>query len=274
MTTTLRPTEPLQRSEDGGFSRRYEVCVNGRPVGRVHLATDREFGPSSASVEDLHIEPADRGRGRGAIAALASEEVVRAWGCTRIEAAVPAGGHGLGLAAALGYVERSRVLDKLIGAIPPLPQGSVSRSMTQLEFEAWGAAGRQNYARSWIERGVPAAQAYAKADRDYAVSLPQGRATEGQFLHVLEHEGVAVGTLWLGLREREGDAFVMSVDVAEEHRGKGHGRALMHLAESDAEKAGRDRIGLHVFMGNTPALRLYASLGYQPVVHRMYKPLV
>jgi GNAT superfamily N-acetyltransferase len=272
MTTTLRPTEPLQRSADGGCSRRYEVCVNGRPVGGVHLATHRDFGPSVAVVQDLHIEPADRGRGRGAVAALAAEEVARAWGCTQIEAPVPAGPAALSLATALGYLERSRVMDKPIDALVPLPRGSVSRPMTEAEYEAWGAAGREDYARSWIERGVPAAEAYAKADRDYANTLPQGRATKGQFLRVLDHEGGAVGALWLGLREA--DAFVMSVDVAEDHRGKGHGRTLMHLAESLAKEAGRDRIGLHVFTGNTPALRLYASLGYEPVRHNMYKQLV
>ncbi|WP_255952911.1 GNAT family N-acetyltransferase [Streptomyces odontomachi] len=273
MTTTLRPSEPLQRSEDGGSSRRYEVCVNGRPVGAVHLATHRDFGPSVAVVEELHIEPADRGRGRGAVAALAAEEVARAWGCTRLQAPVPAGSdHALRLATALGYVERSRAMDKLIGALVPLPQGSASRPMTQAEFESWRAVGREDYARSWIESGVPAAEAYTKADRDYARSLPQGRTTKDHVLHVLEHDDVAVGTLWLGLRKA--DAWVMSVDVAEEHRSKGHGRTLMHLAERNAEEAGRDRIGLHVFSRNTTALRLYASLDYRPIIHHMSKTLV
>ncbi|MZD05725.1 GNAT family N-acetyltransferase, partial [Streptomyces sp. SID5785] len=33
MTTTLRPTEPLQQADDGQRARHYAVCVNSRPVG-------------------------------------------------------------------------------------------------------------------------------------------------------------------------------------------------------------------------------------------------
>lgn len=65
MTTTLRPTEPLQRGADGALSRHYTVCVNSRPVGAIHLATHPSFGPAVAQIRDLRIEEPDRGRGRG-----------------------------------------------------------------------------------------------------------------------------------------------------------------------------------------------------------------
>ncbi len=48
----------------------------------------------------------------------------------------------------------------------------------------------------------------------------------------------------------------------------------MLLAERQALAAGRQVIGLNVFAGNTPAERLYASLGYEPVVYAMYKVLL
>ncbi len=142
MTTTLRPTEPLQRDADGARSRRYQVCVNSRPVGAIHLGTDPVFGDSVAKILDLRIDEPDRRRGRGTVAALAAEEVVRGWGCRRIEAAVPGDPPAaLRLATALGYVLRNRRMDKALGATPPdLPAGSRGRPMTEAEFVGWEAA--------------------------------------------------------------------------------------------------------------------------------------
>ncbi|AJE86768.1 acetyltransferase [Streptomyces albus] len=105
MTTTLRPVEPLQRGEGGALSRRYQVCVNGRPVGLVHLATDPERGPGVAQVRELRIQEADRHRGRGTVAALAAEEIARDWGCGAITVTLPGDATpGLRLARALGYL--------------------------------------------------------------------------------------------------------------------------------------------------------------------------
>lgn len=77
MTTTLRPVEPLQHAADGTRSRRYQVCVNSRPVGAIRLATSSAFGDTVAEILDLRIEEPDRGRGRATVAALAAEEVDR-----------------------------------------------------------------------------------------------------------------------------------------------------------------------------------------------------
>jgi len=274
MTTTLRPTEPLQHAADGSLSRRYQVCVNSRPVGAIHLATDLHFGPSVAQIRELRIEEPDRGRGRGTVAALAAEEVARGWGCEQIETSVPGAAEaGLRLTTALGYVTRNRHMDKALGDTPPeLPAGSVGRPMTQDEHDAWDRQGRENYAQDWIQRGVSEAEAYAKSNQDHDQLLPQGLATENMLFSVLEHEGTPVGDLWLG--ERRGSAFVYNVEVHAAHRGRGHGRTLMLLAEAHAVAAGKHRIGLNVFAGNTPAERLYESLGYETTVYHLYKSLL
>jgi ribosomal protein S18 acetylase RimI-like enzyme len=274
MTTTLRPTEPLQREADGTRSRRYQVCVNSRPVGEIHLGTHPTFGDSVAKILDLRIDERDRRRGRATVAALAAEEVARGWGCRRIEASVPGDvPAALRLATALGYVLRNRRMDKALGTVPPeLPAGSCGRPMTEAEFVDWEAAGRLRYAESWIERGVPAVEANAKAKRDHEQLLPQGVASEGMTLSVLEHEGTRVGTQWLG--SREGLGFVYNVETDRAHRGRGHGRALMLLAEAQSVAAGRPAVSLNVFAGNSPAERLYESLGYETVTHHMYKDLL
>lgn len=271
MTTTLRPTEPLQHAADGTRSRHYQVCVNSRPVGAIHLETDPVLG---ARILDLRIEEPDRRRGRGTVAALAAEEVARGWGCRNITASVPVEAtQALKLATALGYLLRSRIMAKPLGDTPPeLPAGSRARPMTEAEFGPWLAHSIEEYAQDWITRGIPEAGARAKSEKDYATLLPDGLATQGTTLSVLEHEGTPVGTLLLGFRD--GMAFVYDVETAAPHRGKGHGRTLMRLAEAQAIASGTPEIRLNVFAGNTPAERLYESLDYETQVRHLYKPLL
>ncbi|MFB7934506.1 GNAT family N-acetyltransferase [Streptomyces sp. NPDC056039] len=273
MTTTLRPTEPLQQNADGTRSRRFQVCVNSRPVGAIHLGTHPVFGNAVARIMKVRIEEPDRRRGRGMVAALAAEEVARGWGCRRIEAMVPAAAEpALRLATALGYVVRNRLMEKPLGDTPPeLPAGSRGRPMTEAEFGPWLEKSKEDYARSWTERGVPEAEARAKSERDHATLLPDGLATDGMLVSVVEHQGAAVGTLWLGVRQDS--AFVYDVETHAAHRGNGHGRTLMLLAEAQTIAEGRRTVGLNVFAGNTPAERLYASLGYENQQYAMYKPL-
>ncbi|MFF1548657.1 GNAT family N-acetyltransferase [Streptomyces sp. NPDC058291] len=274
MTTTLRPTEPLQHAADGALSRHYQVCVNSRPVGEVRLSTSPVFGPDVAQLADLRIEERDRGRGRGTVAALAAEEVARGWGCTRIELRVPAdAAAALRLATALGYVHRNRGLEKpLAAAAPALPDGSVGRPMTEDEFASWLEHALAHYAQSWRDRGVPENEAWDRSRRDHDRLLPRGLSTPDTLISVLEHRGDPVGSLWMSFA---GDkAFVFDVETDEAHRGRGHGRSLMLLAEAQSIGAGKRILGLNVFAGNTPAERLYESLGYAPVGYSMYKNLL
>ena len=274
MTTTLRPTEPLQQNADGTRSRRYQVCVNSRPVGAVHLGTSPAFGPSVARIHDLRIEEPHRRRGRGTVAALAAEEVARGWGCREIEIGVPGSAEAaLRLVAALGYVLRNRGMEKRLDDTPPtLPDGYRARPMTEADFDAWRAHESEDYVRTWIDRGVPEAEARAKAERDHEMLLPQGLATEDMWFNVLQHEGTRVGVLWLALRD--GQPFVYDVEVDADQRGHGHGRTLMLLAEIQAHALGKHTLGLNVFADNTPAERLYESLGYETTRYAYYKPLL
>ncbi|MEU7696873.1 GNAT family N-acetyltransferase [Streptomyces sp. NPDC039028] len=268
MTTTLRPAEPLQQTPDGGRSRTYDVCVNSRRVGSVHLSTDPGFGAASGVISRLGVLEPDRGRGRGTVAALAAEEVLRGWGCVEVQISVPAdAGPALRMAGALGYTERSRNMVKELPAEPPvLPEGVEVRPMTEAEYAAWEVRAKEGFARSWTDRGVPEEQARAKAESSHAKYLPEGLATPGVAIHVVARDGRSAGHLWTGRIELEPGlwaAFVYDIEVDEAERGHGYGRALMLLAERVAREAGDTRIGLHVFAGNTPALRLYESLGYR-----------
>ncbi|MDX3184552.1 MULTISPECIES: GNAT family N-acetyltransferase [Streptomyces] len=278
MTTTIRPAGPVQQGADGARARTYDVCDNGRPVGAVGISTDPAFGPSAGILRSLGIDEAHRRRGRGTIAALAAEEVLRGWGCTQVRLVAPAdNGAARSLAAVLGYTERSRnMLKTLRRTAPALPPGVTGRRMTQREFDAWAAVSVGTYARSWMERGVPQEQARRKSETDHAANLPDGLATPGMYFHVLVHDGAVVGHVWVARREEpEGQdlGYVFDVEVRREHRGRGYGRALMHLAEDVTLDAGLGLLGLHVFASNTPALRLYESLGYEVTQYNLAKAL-
>ncbi|QIQ05718.1 GNAT family N-acetyltransferase [Streptomyces liangshanensis] len=284
MTTTLRPTEPLRQTDDGARSRTYEVCVNSRPVGTITLGTDPGFGPAVGVIQALRIEAPDRRRGRGTVAALAAEEVLRGWGCEEVLTSVeipgqpegtdPTGDAALRLVAALGYTERSSNMVKALPSRPPeLPAALTGRPLDDSEYEPWWAAAAERYAQAWIDRGASPELARNKAETARAVTLPEGLATPGVSLSALVHDERVVGTLWVSRREEtpeEPGAYVYDVVVAEDQRGKGYGRALMLLAERVALGFGAARLGLHVFAGNTPAIRLYESLGYT-TTHRNFR---
>ncbi|TKA12435.1 GNAT family N-acetyltransferase [Actinacidiphila oryziradicis] len=278
MTTTLRPAEPERRGPDGARSRRYTVCVNSRPVGAIQLSTDQRFGPESGRIAGLSIDEPDRGRGRATIAALAAEEVLRDWGCRRIETAIPASASAaIALAAVLGYTEQNRGMFKTLPlAPPPLPEGSALHSLAAAEFPAWHEHEQSGYVENWTVRGIPYERALAIAEAGHRLLLPDGPATADTVLGVLSHRGTDVGTLWVRLRDpdrAQAPAWVCNVEVAEQHRGHGHGRTLMLAAERECLAAGVRTLGLNVFADNTPALRLYESLGYQATDLHFSKPL-
>ncbi|MCA1219392.1 GNAT family N-acetyltransferase [Streptomyces sp. 8L] len=279
MTTTLRPTGPRQETPDGVKSRTYQVCVNGRPVGAVELGTDPAFGPTAGVVHALRIDEPDRRRGRGTVAALAAEEVLRGWGCRQVLASAPAGAEAAGhMLTALGYGERSRNMVKdLPPAAPRLPAGVTERAMTAAEFGQWSADADAHFAANWARRGMTGEQARAKAEASRRQNLPDGLATPGAVFRVLVAGGVAVGRVWTARQELtpgSPGAYVYEVEVAAGSRGQGYGRALMGVAEGVALGWDATALGLHVFADNTPAVRLYTSLGYRVTVRHFVKQLI
>ena len=87
-------------------------------------------------------------------------------------------------------------------------------------------------------------------------------------------DGIVVGVLWIGPFTEGSDAWwVWDVEIDEQHRGAGHGRGAMQLAEEEAARHGAATLGLNVFGYNTAARRLYASLGYETTAVQMRKPV-
>ncbi|MFG2286137.1 GNAT family N-acetyltransferase [Streptomyces sp. NPDC048595] len=276
MTTTLRPAGPEERQDDGTRARRYDVCVNSRRVGGIHLSTDARFGPTAGRIGYLNIDPADRHRGRATVAALAAEEVLRGWGCRQIELTVPAeAGAALRLAAALGYTERSRTMDKPLAGPPRLPEGSRDRPLDEAAYPAWRESALAEYVRTQLGQGMSRDRAEESALAAHRALLPDGAATADQVLRILVHDGAEVGSVWVALRmPQQPGGYVVDVQVAPGHRGRGHGRTLMLVAERESLAAGCTGLGLNVYADNAPARGLYHSLGYRPTAHLLWKPIL
>ncbi|WP_165989997.1 GNAT family N-acetyltransferase [Streptomyces sp. YIM 98790] len=294
MTTTLRPTGAEQRGADGTRSRAYAICVNGRPVGEVRLAAEQRGILPTGRVERLTVAAAHRGRGRATVAALAAEEVLRAWGCRRIETRVPAGSEAaVGLARALGYTETGQALVKRLDPAPAAgtaapPAGARFRDLTGAEFADWRERDRAARIRRWTGHGLPGEAAAERADAWYARLLPDGPATPGAALRVLLAGTTPVGTLWADTGPRAADAGdgvtgdagagadtrVRAVRVAEQHRRRGYGRVLLAEAERLCRAAGGRSLELELPAGDTPALRLAGTLGYRAGWRDFAKPLL
>jgi ribosomal protein S18 acetylase RimI-like enzyme len=147
------------------------------------------------------------------------------------------------------------------------------RPMTDAEYDGWLPQAMDHYTSDIVDAGVSEDAARAKAELDFPRLLPDGLATEGQWLYVVEEDGAPVGMLWVA--ERTDDVgpnlFVYDVQIDAEHRGRGLGKAAMQLAEDEARRRGIPRVTLNVFGGNDVARNLYRSLGYAEVAVYMSK---
>ena len=138
--------------------------------------------------------------------------------------------------------------------------------MSPAEYEVWSDRSRALYARDKARANDISQEAAEKiAKADFERLLSNGLASEHSHLFVAKADDQKiVGYLWLLERGPESDrrGYVGDVIIEEEQRGKGYGRKIMELAEFEVRKLGHKKIGLHVFGYNTPAIRLYESLGY------------
>ena len=150
------------------------------------------------------------------------------------------------------------------------------RPMRSDEYAAFVGDSRAAYARD-LEAlaGQTHAAAARKAEDDFAELLPQGLATAGHLLQVIEADGRSVGRLWLAEREMGGRRvlYIYEIAIEPEHQGRGYGRAAMRLVEDEAARRGIARIELNVFGGNDVARGLYRTLGYVETSVQMAKDL-
>jgi len=153
-----------------------------------------------------------------------------------------------------------------------VPPEVTLRPLRDDEYAAWDVEHRRQYARGLVEHAdLTPEEAEAKVARDISAALPDGLATAGVHVWVVEDEGRRIGTVFFGLRGAE--AWLYEITIDEGKRGKGYGRAAMLALEEEARRLGHDRLALNVWGGNEVARGLYRSLGYVEQAVQMRKAL-
>ncbi|EQD52421.1 acetyltransferase, GNAT family [mine drainage metagenome] len=140
--------------------------------------------------------------------------------------------------------------------------------MTTEEFAVFRSALIRSYAEDKVRAGNwKPEEAAAKTEEETGRLLPDGLATPGHHLQVIENERVdPVGHLWYGLQS-DGDIqglFIWDIEIRSEFQRQGYAAAALRELENVAKQAGADRISLHVFAHNEGAISLYRKLGYEP----------
>jgi ribosomal protein S18 acetylase RimI-like enzyme len=149
----------------------------------------------------------------------------------------------------------------------------VIRPLREDEYDAFVERGLAFYVEDMVRAGIDRDVAQAKADKDFPALLPEGLATPGHSMFAIENDGRFAGYLWLCDRDGElgHSLFVYAVEIDEEFRGRGLGRAAMVFAEEEARRLGIAKVALNVFGGNEVARGLYLGLGYTETAVHMEK---
>lgn len=148
--------------------------------------------------------------------------------------------------------------------------------MTADEYDDWLPGAVTSYANEHVRAGsMPADQAQQLAKKQFVDLLPDGLSTSAHHLLTPELDGTVVGLLWLHIPvdADHPTAFIYDVEVDEEMRGRGLGRAVMIAGEHYARARGAVSMRLHVFGTNVVARHLYESLGYDVTNVMMAKSL-
>jgi GNAT superfamily N-acetyltransferase len=150
------------------------------------------------------------------------------------------------------------------------------RPLTDEELSEFIEGDIERYVEERVRSGERTDVARRIAREQSKLLFPDGIPADGQLLfRVLDYDGAAVGTLWIGPKHGDlpGAFWVWDVRIEEPHRGKGYGRAAMELAEAEARSQGASELGLNVFGHNQVARQLYESMGYAATAIRMKKNL-
>jgi ribosomal protein S18 acetylase RimI-like enzyme len=151
--------------------------------------------------------------------------------------------------------------------------------MDEADFASYLEQSISNYAEEKVKAGTWRDDgALVKSRETYARLLPEGNHTKDQHIFSLTdtEKNRKVGVLWLGIPGEDADsegAFLFDLLVYPEFRRLGYGMQAMKAVEEVARHLGRNRISLHVFGHNRPAIELYEKSGYLVEDIVMYKEI-
>ncbi|MFD9405796.1 GNAT family N-acetyltransferase [Streptomyces sp. NPDC059989] len=168
-----------------------------------------------------------------------------------------------GAGAFADYPVRGQNRMRAVAERPELPTGLTVRPLTEEEYPGWYAGEEAAYIADIVRAGaLTPEQAKEKSDQDFARYLPQGYLTPGHAFYAMGADGQVIGTGWVNHGFLPGVTFGFSLEVYEEHRGKGYGRAAMAVGEWATRQGGDEAMMFNVFGGNEVAMSLYDSTGF------------
>lgn len=149
------------------------------------------------------------------------------------------------------------------------------RPMTDADYEPYLRNLLEGYARERADNfGTPLEEERVIGERQTAQLLPDGPRTPNHFLWtVVGDDDAPIGVLWVHVQPDTRQAFIYDIEMREDQRGKGYGKATLDALEAELRPRGITRIALNVFAKNAAARRLYEHAGYYPVATSMQKDL-
>ncbi|MFH8342520.1 GNAT family N-acetyltransferase [Streptomyces sp. AM6-12] len=248
------------RATDGDWTVA-QIMDGGVRVGFVAVTMTEKDGGLSGRIGDLHAAAGHAGRGHEAAAREWAQEWCAARGARRVSVRVVEPALGEVFA---GYRVNGQVRARQVTAAPEPVGGVTARPMARAEYTEWLAAEKASYVGDIVRSGsLSREEARRKSDEDFATLLPEGLETPDSALLVLEAAGEPVGTAWLRHSYLPGVTYGYSLNIREEHRGKGYGRAAMAVGERATFEAGESVLMFSVWGGNDVAMNLYTSAGYR-----------
>jgi len=134
--------------------------------------------------------------------------------------------------------------------------------LSETDAEVFVAATIASFIDDLVESGADRDTAAAAVDDSMRRVLPEGLRTEGHRFRSINDNGREVGRLWSGpVPESPGDWYLFDIEIDEDERGHGIGRAALEEVISELERSTVARLGLNVFDSNTAVVALYESLG-------------
>ena len=223
----------------------------GDSLGHLWLRVRPQPTEVEGYVFDVELLPAARGRGLGRATMLATHDVARSLGATVMRLNVF--GHNrtaMALYESLGYAVTAasmhRRLDDLREAPADAPQVEL-RDMTVAEYAEF------------------------RPHPELARLLPDGPATPGHRLWTAYDGTDPVGVAWVQLQDRSDGlhAFGHELEVREDLRRRGYGRAVVDAALRACRDLGAHTVGLSVFASSDGARQLYEQLGFRLTAQSM-----
>lgn len=278
-TRTFAEQVPDGVTTPGQHFLRAEEVGTGETVGHVWLRVREASTEVEGYVYDVELVPAARGRGLGRATMLAAHDLARSLGATVMRLNVF--GHNtvaLGLYESLGYTVAGATMHRRLDDLdeqPAVPQVEL-RDMTPAEYAVFRPHIEEDYAANIAASGaMPVEEARTKSAEDLTRLLPDGLASPGHRLWTAYDGTEAVGLVWVQLQDRSDGlhAFGYELEVREDLRRRGYGRAVVNAAFRACRDLGVHTVGLSVFGFNAGARALYEELGFRLTGQTMVLPL-